>query len=239
MNGNVSMCMEILRRIRFVIIILVVGYLFHPVAYASEKAATLEVIGTGRVMVDPNVALLAFAVETNARGAGEAVAANAERTQKLIRTLKGVMGPKDTIKASNFDLSPVYSKTDLFRPEGYRVSNRVILETRTLDRVGRLIDAAVAANVSRINSLQFQNDQHEVNQKMASKAAVKYALVSARELAKAADLDLRRIVTISFTGHEPVSRPYMAEAAFARSQTPIEVGQIPVVARVRVVFEVE
>jgi len=224
---------------RWVITILVVGFLFHPVVHAEEKIATMEVIGTGRVMVDPNVAVVAFAVETNARGAGEAVKANADRTRKLIQTLKGVMGSKDTIKTSHFDLSPVYSKTNRFRPEGYRVSNRVVLETRELGTVGRLIDAAVGADVSRINGLQFQNDQNEMHRKAASKAAVKNALVSARELAQSAGLTIKRILTISFTGREPMPRPYMAEAAFSRAQTPIEVGQIPVEARVRVVFEVE
>lgn len=220
-------------------IVVVVGYLLNPAAYAEEKAATMEVIGTARLMVEPNMAVLSFAVETNARSAGDAVAANAEKTRKLIDTLKDVMGPKDSIKTSRYDLSPVYSKTNRFRPEGYRVSNRVILETRALDKVGRLIDAAVGADVSRIGSLRFQNDQYELNRKAASKAAVQNALVSARELAEAADLTLRRIVTISFTGQGPIPRPYMAEAAVSRAQTPIEAGQIPVEARVTVVFEVE
>ncbi|CAB5117262.1 hypothetical protein D3OALGA1CA_2918 [Olavius algarvensis associated proteobacterium Delta 3] len=220
-------------------IMVVAGYLLTPAAFAEEKAATMEVIGTARLMFEPNMAVLSFAVETNARSAGDAVAANAVKTRKLIETVKGVAGTKDSVKTSHYDLSPVYSKTNRFRPEGYRVSNRVIVETRALDKVGRLIDAAVGADVSRIGSLRFQNDQYEFNRKAASKAAVQNALVSARELAEAAGLTLRRIVTISFTGQGAIPRPYMAEAAVSRAQTPIEAGRIPVEARVTVVFEVE
>ena len=230
---------EMRRWTRFGIITLMIGYLFYPVAYAEEQRATMEVIGTARVMVDPNLAVLGFTVETNARSAGEAMTKNAERTRKLIDTITKMMGPKDSIKTSQFNLSPVYSKTNRFRPEGYRVSNRVVLETRELNKVGRLIDAAVEADVSRIGSLRFQNDQTELNRTEASKAAVQNAMSSARELAEAANLTIRRIVTISFDSQERVPRPYMAEAAVSRAQTPIEVGQIPVEARVRVVFEVE
>jgi len=239
MKGDVRMCMEMRWWARLGMFLLMIGYLFHPVAYAEEKKASLEVIGTARVMVDPNMAVLSFTVETNARGAGAALTANAERTRKLIETVKDVMGPKDSIKTSHFDLSPIYSKTDRFRPEGYRVSNRVVLEIRELNKVGRLIDAAVGAEVSRIGSLRFQNDQHESNRKKASKAAMENALSSARELAEAANLTIRRIITISFSGTESVPRPYLAKAAVSRAHTPIEIGQFPVEARMRVVFEVE
>jgi uncharacterized protein YggE len=205
----------------------------------AEDAAdlpTIEVVGKARIMVMPNVATISFAVETNSPKARDAVGQNAEQTTRVLNALRRISGQKTKIRTSGFSLSPVYEEKRRLRPSGYRVRNTVVVETKNLDKVGSLIDEASNAGASGIGSLTFSTDKEESLRKDAAAEAVRDAMKSAENLAKAADLSIQRIIKISYAPRMPVLRS-MVVAAAERVTTPIEIGQIPVEASVNVVFE--
>lgn len=198
---------------------------------------TIEVVGEARIMVEPNQATITFAVETNAAKAQQAVTENAERSARLLTALKRISGESAKIKTSGFSLSPVYAKEERIRPQGYRVRNTVALETNSLDKVGALIDEASTAGVSHVNSLEFNTDKEGQFRREAAVAAVHNAQEIANTLAEAAGLTIKKIIKISYGPSQPI-RPFRVEAMAAAARTPIEVGEISVEERVRVVFEV-
>ena len=201
-----------------------------------SKPPTIEVIGKAKIMTMPNMATISFSVETNAAKAQQAIAENAERTDVLLKTLKNSVGKSGKVKTTNFNVSPVYGKDDRLRPRGYRVTNTVFLETKSMNRLGTLIDEASRAGVSRIGSLIFTTDKEEEIRRQAATAAVRNAVKTAETLAKAAGLTIQKIIKVSYMPGEPV-RPYRMEAMAAASRTPIEIGEIPIEERVTVVFE--
>jgi uncharacterized protein YggE len=213
---------------------------YLPTALAEDlsQLPKIEVEGKAKIMAMPNIAILSFAVETNAKSAQDAVNQNSGRTEKLLATIKKMIGKEDKVKTTGYSLSPIYEKGDRSRPEGYRVRNTVLVETNRLDKVGFFIDEAVKAGASGIGGLTFRTDQEEKLRKEAAVEAFRQAMVNAKELAKAAGLTIKRIIKVSYGPREPVFN-YPGEANVqASAQTPITIGEIPIEARVTVTFEV-
>ena len=73
---------------------------------ASGRAAqlapvpTIEVLGTARIMIKPDIAVLSFAVEGNAKSAQDAVRQSAEQTSRLLAALKAITTDTDALKTS-------------------------------------------------------------------------------------------------------------------------------------------
>jgi uncharacterized protein YggE len=196
------------------------------------------VVGKAKIMAMPNVASIAFTVETNATKAQQAVDQNAKRAERLLKTLRQIGGKEVKLKTAGFSLSPVYEKDKRFLPKGYRVSNTVMLETKNTDKLGTFIDEASNAGVSRIGSITFSTDQEEKLRKEAAVRAVRRAKEIAQDLAKAAGLTINKIIKLTYSPRGPV-RPYRMEAMAAAARTPIEAGEIGLEESVSVVFEAQ
>jgi len=228
------------RRRLFSLCSIIVCLALAGMSYAEEKPqpSTIEVVGKAKIMAMPNVASIAFTVETNATKAQQAVNQNAKRAERLLKTLRQIGGKEVKLKTSSFSLSPVYDKENRLRPKGYRVSNTVMLETKKTDKLGTFIDEASNAGVSRIGSIIFSTDQEEQLRKEAAVRAVRQAKELAAELAKAAGLTIKKIIRLTYSPRGPV-RPYRMEAMAAAARTPIEVGDISLEESVNVVFEAQ
>jgi uncharacterized protein YggE len=225
------------KRLSLIVCSVFVAVALAGITFAEERPETskIEVLGTGRVMVMPNVATISFAVETNSENAEQAVKENAKRTGELLAALKRIAGEEAEIRTSGFSLSPVYEKQDRLRPSGYRVTNRVLVETKSMDKLGALLDGASQAGASRIGSLTFSTDKEDDLRREAAVKAVHQAKQIGNDLAKAANLTIQKIIKLNHTPTGPV-RPYRIEAATAATRTPIEIGEISIEERVSVVF---
>ena len=221
---------------------LLAGYAIaeNAIAPATVKPspATLEVAGRASVVVQPDMALLAFTVETNARQAEEAVAGNSQKTEELIAGLRKIMSDEDTLQTANFSLQPVYEKDARLRPSGYRVSNRVSLETFQMGKIGQFIDQAAAAGAGTISSLQFRSSREAAHRADAAVLAVGQARIEGQKLAQAAGVRIVRVLQIRYT---PQGLPgiFYEKAALAASRTPIEIGDLTIDAEVVMVFEID
>lgn len=206
---------------------------------AEQTPSELEVVGSGVVYADPDIAVLAFAVESNRRSAADAVAENAKKADALLKALKDLMEEQDKIQTSGYSVSPVYDRDNRLRPSGYRVSNQVVVETRQIDKVGAFIDAAANAEAGSMGSLQFRSSQEADHLRQAAIQAVNQARETAEALAQTAGVTIQGIRQIRYIPQgQPVAR-FMAEAAMARAQTPIEPGELTVQAEVTMVFAIE
>jgi uncharacterized protein len=213
---------------------------------ASSRAAqfapvpTIEVVGTARIMIKPDIAVLSFAVEGNAKSAQDAVRQSAEQTSRLLAALKAIAADNDTLKTSAYGMYPVYGKDSRLAPEGYRVRSSVTLETKQLDKLGQFIDEAVKAGATNIAGPSFRSTRDEEAKREANAQALRQAIENGRALAKAAGVTIKRILTISYPSRE-APRPFPMEAniAAAAAPTPVVVGDIPVDATVGVTFQLD
>jgi uncharacterized protein YggE len=204
----------------------------------KTKVSTIEVVGNAKIMVMPNVATISFTVESTAEKAQDAVRENAEQTNRLLKSLRKISEKETEIKTSAFSLSPIYEKKNRLRLSGYRVRNTVVLKIKELNRVGIYIDEASKAGADRIGSLTLSNDKEEQFRKEARIEALHDAVRSAEDLAKAAGLNIKRTLSISYTPRRAYISRSVLVASSRDTATPVEIGQIPIEATVNVIFEV-
>jgi len=202
--------------------------------------ATIEVLGTARVMMKPDLAVLSFAVEVSAKSAQDAVRQGAEQTGRLLAALKAITAPPDSLQTSAYGVYPVYGKESRLTPDGYRARNAITLETRQLDKLGLFIDEAVKAGATGIAGPSFRLSRDEEAKREANAQALRQAIENGHALAKAAGVTIKRILTISYPSREtPRPFPMEASVAAAAAPTPVVVGEIPVDATVSVTFQLD
>lgn len=211
------------------------------------EKSTLSITGKGETITIPDSAYINIAVESTAETASGAVKNNAEKTNKVMEVIKAGLGKDDKVSTAGYSLSPVYeynneTKKSEFR--GYRAANRIMVETKNLNDLGKLIDSVAQAGSNRIDSLTFDTTERESYKKRALTMAVEDAKATAETVAKAAGVRIVKILSITpssdipmpiYGGYELRGKMALAEA----SPTPIEPGELTVNASVNMVFEIE
>jgi hypothetical protein len=195
--------------------------------------------GSATIAVQPDQAQITISVVTQATTAQAASTQNASAVQAVLAALNPIVGSNGTIATIGYTVSPnyTYSQNQPAVLTGYTVTNTVEVTTSALNSVGQLIDAAVAAGATNIQSLQFslKNDQPEKAQALQQAAAEAQTLAGA--IAQGLGLHTVRVISAqegSATTVLQVSTP----GASAAATTPVQPGPVQVQATVTVTMEV-
>ncbi|MGE5250250.1 MAG: SIMPL domain-containing protein, partial [Bacteroidota bacterium] len=212
-------------------------------AQAQPPVRTINVTGTGKVDLSPDMAYIYLGVHTEDPKASEAVTANNAQTQKVIAALKKLGIADKDIRTTNFSIWPSQNYTPDGQPleTKYVVDNTVYVTIRKLDQLGDLLDSVIAAGVNTVNSIQFDVADKEEALKQARAEAVKDGQKQAKELADAAGIKLGSLYSIGFS--EAVTPLYDygkggGGAAPAAAQVPIQPGQLTISAMVNLSYEI-
>src|SRR5690606_12584202 len=101
------------------------------------------------------------------------------------------------------------------RVGGYRAVNMVEIRVDSLDELGAIIDAAIAAGANRVASLHFELQDMESARLEAIGLAVEKARREAEVVARAAGQRLGLPHSIQTSSEVPFPRPMYAERAVA------------------------
>ena len=106
----------------------------------TKDKGTISINTSADTEVSPDVAELSFAIKTSdTKSMQKATAQNKEISERVYNELKAMINPAtgDYIKTSDFNASPVYSYQNSKKNlDKYEVSNRVIVHTKSIDKVG-------------------------------------------------------------------------------------------------------
>ncbi|RLE97274.1 MAG: hypothetical protein DRJ57_04640 [Thermoprotei archaeon] len=218
----------------------VIGQPSRAAAQAEGGGERLTVTGVGKVSAKPEVAVLVLGVITRVELASEVQELNAECMNKVLEALreKGV----EQIETVSYYLRPL-RKYDRDKGEvlvGYECIHLVKVQLEELDRVGEVIDAAVAAGANQVVSISFalKPDTMERLKLEAIKAAVMDAEAKARTVAEAAGLVLGP--PISITVSESWAKPMIPEVRVVGFSTPVmPPEELSVTATVTITYGVE
>jgi hypothetical protein len=145
------------------------------------------------------------------------------------------------IQTSGLNLSPVQDYSDQGRPPvitGYQAQNMVSVTIRDLGRLGRTLDMLVGAGANEVQGISFARDDLQPTEDEARRRAVESAGHRAAVLAEAAGLQLGPLVSMSDTlvGAPPGPVMMMARAERDMASTPIEAGELNVMAQVTATY---
>lgn len=204
----------------------------------SPAGATLTATGTAAATFVPDVANLSFGSSVDRQKADVAISANAAVMTKVIDALKNA-GARDlgTDAVSLTILHPLNDPTTI---TGFEASN-IVHATTSVDQMGALIDAAVAAGATNISGPYFSSSGDlEGRYRAALREAVAQARERAQALADAAGVTLTRLVSIEPNAQGPVAvAPTAVAAASAGATTPVISPTQNVTASVTLVFAIQ
>ncbi len=200
---------------------------------------TITVAGAGRATGDPDRPDARRGVQATRHAAAEARHEAAQAMDAVLAALGTAGVAAADIRTVNLALNPVYEhdRDGRSRLVGHQLTNEVVGVVRALDDVGRVVDAAISAGATSVESVTFRVADEEGLRREALAAAVRDAQAKAGVLADAAGVRLGAVRSLA----EEVGRvgPPMplAMRMEAAADTPIVPGQVDVVARVIAVFE--
>lgn len=243
------MITDILRNAILLLIVAVTFASRSGVAVAQNDCPdrrTISVNGRGEVKAEADLAYVNFAVETAAATAAAAVSQNADLSGKVAAALKAKIGAEDKLTTTRYNLQPRYDqeKRDPSGPQivGYVASNEVLVETRDVASVGKLIDAATGAGANRVSNLIFTLRDRDPHVRRALDVAGKEAKAQAEAAAQALGVTLKGVVNAT-TLSAPIFQPRVLEGfargAMAQASTPVEAGEVTVSAELNVTYEIE
>lgn len=210
------------------------------VALAADSAATgITVSATGTASGTPDSLVLEMGVQTTGSTVDRALAdanAAADKVQKALLA-RGV-AEKD-LQTTGLSIQPRYDNNGR-TVTGYEVSQSVRAVLRGLDKAGATIGTAVEAggNAARVNSIGLDiSDSAPLVVKARDDAFAK-AKAKAEQYAKAAGVQLGRVVSISEQTSQSPQPVFYAAAARAAdgASVPIQAGSQDVGVRVTVAF---
>lgn len=217
---------------------------------AEESPRNITVVGIGREQGAPDLARIDFGVESTAPTAQAAGQAAAKSATQLVDALRKQVGEEGKVQTGGYHLNPVYrQETERQPPDrprrpeivGYTASNEIEVETRRVDGVGALIDAAAAAGAARIGDVAFSLRDPGPARNRALKSAGADAASQAKAIAEALQVRVVRVLeatTESSSGPVFYKRTAMAMAADSMT-TPIEPGDVTTEVRLRVTYAIE
>ncbi len=217
-----------------------------PAAAESDDIPQIAVVGNAEVRVAPDLAVVSFAVETSARTAAAAVEGNAAQSAALAAALKREIGDADRLATTRYSLDPIYEQHERGsdappRITGYVARNEVRVQTKRVDQVGKLIDAATTAGANRINMLEFTLADRATAYSDALRQAGADARQQAETIAVALGVKLGRILAASTAGNPMIMpKQYRGMAmAMESAPTPVEPGEVNISASLNVSYAIE
>jgi len=191
-------------------------------AINGEGNSTISVSGTGIIKTEPNQAKVYLGVETQSGNVTEALEENSLKMQSIIKAIKKLGIPKDSIETTYFSVYPIrdYEKSgeDII---GYRASNEITVELQDLDKIGAVIEEAMNAGANKVRRIEFglTEDKRRELKNEALKEACKDARTKADAIASGLGLRITRIATAKESG--TYVAPYRAEVFGSEYAMPI------------------
>jgi uncharacterized protein YggE len=194
----------------------------QPSPESGSADRTVSTNGVAIVRSSPDEAVVTLGVSTEASTAEQAMDANAEQMSDVVNALLDAGLSQDDLATASINLYPRWNDSGT-AVDGFTAENQVTVTVGNLDRVGAIIDRAVAAGANLAGGITFKvSDTNEAADR-ALEEAVADARRKAEVLAEAGGAQLGAVVSISETSSS-VTPPlvYAREAAVAAdASTPI------------------
>ena len=210
---------------------------------AVSDGTLLSVSAQAEAKRVPDVAGISAGVVTQATDANAAMRTNADQMDKVMAAIRAAGIAERDIQTSGISVNPRYNYRDNQAPtiNGYEASNTVNVKVRDIGKLGKVLDALVASGANQVNGPHFEIDQPDAVYDEARQAALAKAQARAQLYAKALDLRVRRIVSISegggFRQPAPMMRAMAMDASFAGKETAVSPGETTLSVNLDVVFE--
>ena len=220
-------------------------------AQTADAPSGIQVTGTGTTTLEADRAFVTLGVEATADTVEAARSQAADALDQVISALLAEGLTRDDIPTADFRIQPQYGDPNPQGPvpgsgsgspqiTGFTVTNLVEAQIDDIDRVGEIIDAAVAAggDLIRVQNIRFAASQQEAAFDQALQSAINDARSTAERVAELTGVDLGAVQYVSVSGSGGTPRPLAGEAGGVGGETPIQPGQLTVSVSVTITYAI-
>lgn len=207
----------------------------------TQANHNVVVQGEGAVLVKPDIAYINLGLQTKNKDSKVAQETNKKTMLAIYSALEKAGVKAEDIATTNFSIYQVYVDSVPYESSNrtmlFQVSNNIKITTTDLERVGALLDIAVAAGANQVNGIDFSVKD---NSKYYDQA-LKLAMASAKSKAgtimstfgKKASIPVK--VTELSSNASPIRDEVYKMSADVGS-TPVQAGDLTVTAKVQVEY---
>lgn len=210
---------------------------------------TIVVSGYADMLVKPDHATVNIGVDTSDKLTTKALAANTVLMNRVIEALKAIGVAEKHMQTSNFSIMAQHPQAkdgysfDMTVTLGYAVSNTLTISVDDVSKVGAIIDTAVKAGANTSNSVTFDAKDSKAYDDKVLTEAVQNARHNAEVMAAAEGAKVGKMISMTSApsaldiGGFPNAN---YAPVLARIASPFVMpGEVPIAARVTVVYAVE
>ncbi|MFN3697177.1 MAG: SIMPL domain-containing protein [Pseudobdellovibrio sp.] len=241
------------------VIFFIIFILNFFVAHAEQLPALIRVSSFAEKTIDPNIMNIQieiWAKSNSSSSAQESVTKLEKKAKELAEKFKI---KKEDIQTHYYSVSPEYSyesKTGVSKIQGYSVVHSITLSLKSLDQAGSFIEQIPQGDRKDKSGIAIQNISWDSDKKGVAESdcisqAVKSARVRADDLAKAAQVKIKGVYSISnqqvysnFESAQQMARPMKSfkmdtESALAGDVPALSPGKIKVRADVSIEYYIQ
>ena len=222
--------------------VVVFALLVSPTLAAQTNAGAtstpiVAVSGAASKSIPADHATVYISIETHASTAEQAGRENARVQQAVVAALRGAGGDSVDLSGAGYIVRPDNRSefsAQPATPTGYVANNTVHIEVRRLDRIGALIDTALAAGANRVSGINFTSSAEREARRSVLAEAVANARSDAEAMATAAGGSLGRLIELNTQQGEGLEAFAMRQATIVGIVSQTDVGRRAVDVRVTV-----
>jgi uncharacterized protein YggE len=215
------------------------------VTLSGLTAYTITVSGSGKASSSPDLANIQLGVESIHADAGEAVGENTRLMQAVMNSIEKFELDERDVQTVNYNM---WVETVVDRegnPTGetrYHVSNQVSIRLRDLDRMGEVLEGALAAGANSVGGISFGVSDPSALEREAREKALANAKAKAEQMAAALNVSLGKVRYVGDAGVLPVSSLTFdlgGRGGGGGGEVPIAAGQFEMSMSVQVIFDLD
>lgn len=181
------------------VLVFLVGQMVYQFQYLDQQNMNqITVSGEGKVYVQPDIALINLGVTSTGDTTADVITRNTEKMNAVIKSLKDNGIEEKDIQTTNYSLSPLYNYTEAAGRvfQGYTLEQNLQVKVRDFEKVGQILQQAVAKGSNLASNLQFTVENPEQYKQEARQKAVDQAKQKAQDLASASGIGLGKLINI-------------------------------------------
>ena len=214
-----------------------------PALPSANEMSLIVTVGAATVKVKPDVAVLTVGATAQAATAAEAQAQVAERIDRMLKAARALGIADKDAKNAGYHIAPqyAYDRGQAPRITGYQATQTLALTLRRIDEAGKALDRLVQGGGATSATIAFALEDPKVVQAQARRLAVEDARAKAAAMASTAGVRVSGVVAISDTSPSGPGPAYekRLDVAAAAPDTQIPVGDLEIVVRVQVQFQIQ
>jgi len=157
--------------------------------------------GTGEAHASPDRAVIQVGVAVEDTSASAAASANAALVAAVMDALTGFGFSAESLPMIAYGVTPIYDRATGTRTlTGYNAHASIRITVHELNRLGEILDAALAAGANDVPYIRFEASDEPVARRRALMEAVAHARADAAVLAEAAGGRLGKLIELSTGG---------------------------------------